>query len=67
MLVRMWSENTPPLLVGIQTCIATVEISVAVPQKDGNYLPQDPAKSFLGISQSMLHLSQRHLLTHVHC
>ena len=29
-------ENTHPLLVGVQTCIATMEISVVVPQEDAN-------------------------------
>ena len=29
-------EHTHPLLVGVQTCIATMEISVMVPQEDAN-------------------------------
>ena len=34
MLERMWGEgNTHPLLLGMQTCAATVEISVAVSQE----------------------------------
>jgi hypothetical protein len=41
MLVRMWGKrNTPPLLVGLQAGITTVEISLLVPQKVG---PEDPA------------------------
>lgn len=37
MLARMWSkENTHLLLVGVQTRTATMDISLAVPQKDGN-------------------------------
>lgn len=37
MLERMWSKaNTHPLLVGIQTCKATMEFSVAVPRQDEN-------------------------------
>jgi hypothetical protein len=36
MLARMWRKrNTPPLLVGLQTCTTTLEISLAVPQKIG--------------------------------
>jgi hypothetical protein len=32
MVVRMWSKgNTHALLVGLQTCAATTETSVAVP------------------------------------
>jgi hypothetical protein len=37
MLVRMWRKrNTPSLLVGLQTGTATLEISLAVPQKSEN-------------------------------
>ena len=37
MLVRMWSkENTPPLLVGVQTCINSLEINLVVSWKPGN-------------------------------
>ena len=34
MLARMWRKrNTPPLLVRLQDCTTTLEISLAVPQK----------------------------------
>jgi hypothetical protein len=34
MLAWMWRKgNTPPLLVGLQACTTTLEISLAVPQK----------------------------------
>jgi hypothetical protein len=34
MLVRMWRKRTtPPLLVGLQACTTTLEISLEVPQK----------------------------------
>jgi hypothetical protein len=34
---RIWRKrNTPPLLVGLQACITTLEISLAVPQKIGH-------------------------------
>jgi hypothetical protein len=34
MLARMWRKgNTPPLLVGLQACTTTLEISLVVPQK----------------------------------
>jgi hypothetical protein len=37
MLARMWKKrNTPPLLVGLQACITTLEISLAIPQKIGH-------------------------------
>ncbi|EDL36976.1 mCG148248 [Mus musculus] len=37
MLARMWRKrNTPPLLVGLQACTTTLEISLAVPQKIGH-------------------------------
>ena len=50
MLERMWGKgNAPPLLVGVQTCTATLEISTAIFQKIGNNLPQDPVMLLLGI------------------
>jgi hypothetical protein len=37
MLVRMWRKrNTPPLLVGLQACTTTLDISLVVPQKIGH-------------------------------
>jgi hypothetical protein len=37
MLARIWrKKTTPPLLVGLQTGITTLEISLVVPQKIGN-------------------------------
>ena len=37
MLVRMWRKrNTPPLLVGLQACTTTLEISLAFSQKIGH-------------------------------
>ena len=46
----MWSEGTShPLLVGMQTCATTVEISVAVPQETGSQPPSGPSNSTLGI------------------
>jgi hypothetical protein len=37
MLARMWRKrNIPPLLVGLQACTTTLEISLAVPQKIGH-------------------------------
>jgi DNA polymerase III psi subunit len=38
MLVRMWRKrNTPPLLVGLQACTTTLEISLVFPQKGQSY------------------------------
>ena len=49
MLERMWSEgNTHPLMVGMQTCAATVEISVAVSLETGSQPPSGPSNSTLG-------------------
>jgi hypothetical protein len=37
MLARIWRKrNTPPLLVGLQACTSTLEISLSVPQKIGH-------------------------------
>jgi hypothetical protein len=50
MLARMWRKrNIPPFLVGLQTVTTTLEINLAVPQKIGNSLPEDPAIPLLGI------------------
>jgi hypothetical protein len=51
MLVRMWRKwNTPPLLVGLQACTTTLEISLEIPQKIGHSTtPEDPTIPLLGI------------------
>jgi hypothetical protein len=50
MLVRMWRKRiTPPLLVGLQACTTTLEISLAVPQNLDIVLLEDPAILLLGI------------------
>lgn len=50
MLERMWSQgNTPPLLVGVQTCTAALESVWRFPRKWGINLPQDPVILLLGI------------------
>jgi hypothetical protein len=37
MLVRIWRKrNTPPLLVGLQACTITLDVSLEVPQKVGH-------------------------------
>jgi hypothetical protein len=49
-MARMWRKrNIPPLLVGLQACTTTLEISMVVPQKIGLVLLEDPAISLLGI------------------
>jgi hypothetical protein len=50
MLARMWRKrNTPPLMVGLQAGTTTLEISLTVPHKFGQVLPDDPAIPLLGI------------------
>jgi hypothetical protein len=50
MLARMWSKgNSPPMLVGMQTCTFTLEISLVVFRKLGIVLSQDPVIPPLGI------------------
>jgi hypothetical protein len=50
MLVRMWRKrDTPPLLVGLQACTTTLEISLEVPQKISHSTTEDPAIPLLGI------------------
>lgn len=41
--------NTHSLLVGVQICTVTTEISVAAPEEDGKNLPPDPVISLLGV------------------
>jgi hypothetical protein len=36
MLAKMWSQGNTLLLVGVQTCITTLEINLVVPQKIGD-------------------------------
>jgi hypothetical protein len=39
MLARMWRKrDTLPLLVGLQACMSTLEVSLKVPQKIGRLL-----------------------------
>jgi hypothetical protein len=50
MLVRLWRKrNTSPLLVGLQACTTTLEISLAVPQKIGHSTTEDTTIPLLGI------------------
>lgn len=50
MLVKMWNEgNTQPLLVGVQTCVDIMEISLAILQEDGIHRPQAPVIPLLDI------------------
>jgi hypothetical protein len=50
MMARMWRKrNTPPLLVGLQACTTTLEISLVVPQKIKPSLPEDPTIPLLSI------------------
>jgi hypothetical protein len=50
MLAWMWRKrNTPPLLVGLQACTTTLEISLVVPRKLDIVLLEDPAIALLGI------------------
>jgi hypothetical protein len=52
MLARVWGkENTPPLLMGVQTCTATMESILQFLRKLGINLPQDPAIQLFNIHQ----------------
>ena len=69
MLARMQSKgNTHPLPVGVQTCTATVEISMAVPQEDGNQsTSRSSYTTHRHIAKACFILPQRYLFSHVHC
>ena len=50
MLVRMWRKrNTPPLLVGLQACTTTLQISLEVPQKIGLITTRRSSNTILDI------------------
>ena len=66
----MWDKgNTPALLVGVQTCTATLTINMVLLRKLGINLPQDPVIPLLGIKpryQGFSFIPQGHLLNCVH-
>ena len=64
MLARMWSRgNTLALLMGVQTCTATLEINIMVFQKIGNHSTSGPSyTTFEHIPKGFLIIPQRHLL-----
>ena len=68
MLERMWREgNSHPLLVGMQTCAATVEISVAVSQETESQSPSRPSYSTLwNVPKRCLTILQKYLFNYVH-
>ena len=60
MLKRMWGKgNTPPLVVGVQTCTATLEINMVVSQKIENQF-QDQVILLLGIYTKDAQLYHKH-------
>ena len=67
MLERMWSKgNTHSLVVGMQTCATTLEISVAVSQKTGNQPTVGFSNTTLGNTPKRCSIIlQKHLLNHV--
>jgi hypothetical protein len=58
MLVRMWRKrNTPPLLVGLQTCTTTLESFWQFLRKLEIVLPEDATIPFLGkLPKRFVHL-----------
>ena len=58
---------TPPLLVELQTCIATLEISMPVSQKTGNQSTSRLSNTTpVYISKGYSIIAQGHLLNNVH-
>jgi hypothetical protein len=68
MLLRMWRKrNTPPLLVGLRSGTATLEINLEVPQKIGNRSTLRPRYTTLGnIPKRCPTMPQGHLFHYVH-
>ena len=66
-LERMQSKGNASPLLGVQTCLATLEINMAVSQKTGNQSTSRPSNTILGhIPKGCLITPQGHLLTYVH-
>jgi hypothetical protein len=68
MLPRLWSKrNIPPLLVGVWTSTASVEIHLVVPQKTGNSATSRPTYTIPGhLPKRCSTTSQEHLLNYIH-
>ena len=68
MLERMWSKgNTHPLLVGMQTCVTTLEISVEVFKETGSQPTSRPSNSTIGnIPKRFPIILLKHLFNCVH-
>lgn len=56
--------NTPPFLVGVQTCTTTMEINMVVPEKIWNQTTL--RYSYLAYAQMMQNSTKRTLLNYVH-
>jgi hypothetical protein len=68
MLARMWNKgSTPPLLVGVQTCKATLEINLAVSQNIGNSFISRPSYTTPGhMPKRCPTIPEGHMLHYVH-
>ena len=68
MQVRMWSKgNTPPLLIGVQTCTTTLEINLMFSKKIGNSSTSRPSyTTSANIHNSCPTLLQGHLINYIH-
>jgi hypothetical protein len=64
----MWRKrNTPPLLVGLQACTTTLEISLVVPQKIGHSTTRGSRNTSPGhISRRYSNWVEGHMLHYVH-
>jgi hypothetical protein len=67
MLGRSWSKrNTPLLLVGVQTCMATLDINLMISQKIENKSSRPSYTTPGHILKRYSTIPQRHLLNYVH-
>ena len=68
MLERMWRKrNTPPLLVGVQTCKTTLETSMVVSQENGHQSTTRSSSSNLRhIAKRSTFIQQGLMFNHVH-
>ena len=68
MLVRLWNKGiTPPLLMGMQTCIISLEINLVVSQKTGNISILRPSYITPGhIPKRCSNIAQGHLPNYIY-
>jgi hypothetical protein len=68
MLASLWRKgNTPSLMVGVQTCITTLEINLVVSQKTGNSSTSKLSSTTPGhVPNRLSNIPQEHFFNYVY-